>query len=199
MCGIIGTYHRSTLDANQKSVFFDMLMAGRVRGYDGTGIFNVSNGEVSMMKSRGIPEVLMAKEGWKEFWKKAIDESNIIVGHHRAATKGVISDENSHPFQHGHITMVHNGTLSDGVKVEKDGVDSDALCKLIADVGWKDAFESITGPYACVWWDANVKKLFFIKNYSRPLTICKFNGNHFWASEKELLQWVLKRRYPSYK
>jgi len=194
MCGIFGTYHSHAMDQKQKAIFWNMFQVGVVRGHHGTGLFAVAKDEVKHIKAGGPPHTLFWKEEFKEF-DKHLDESNLIVGHHRYATKGKVSDENAHPFQHGHITLVHNGTIHSGLDVKQDEVDSDKLCKAIADVGVRKAFSKISGAYACVWYDAKEKKLFFLKNSQRPLSIAKVHGNFYWASERPMLEWLIIRNY----
>lgn len=194
MCGIYGTYHTHSLDKTQKDILFNMFQVGHVRGPHGTGMFAVSKEEVRCLKTGGPPHTFFWNPGYEDFYKH-LDQSNIVVGHHRYATKGKVSDENAHPFQHAHITLVHNGTINSGLEVGADDVDSNILCKEIAEVGIQSAIAKITGPYAIVWWDAKEKRLFFIKNDLRPLAICRYMGNFYWASEKDMLLWILKRNY----
>lgn len=198
MCGIFGTYHQTCFDHGQKSILMDMFRVGMVRGVHGTGIVSIDNkNQMMWRKVGGEPYTMYWTEGFDEFIKKVINDSRFVFGHHRAATKGEVNDDNAHPFQHDHITLVHNGTLTGGVQLKDGEVDSDALTKLVAEKGAKEAFNQVSGPYACVWWDANQNRLNFIKNGGRPLVIAKARGNHFWASEGKMLDWLLSRHYSS--
>lgn len=196
MCGIWGTYHPTSFDSMQKDVLYQMFRVGLVRGMHGTGIARVGHDdEVEFMKAAYDPNGLMWTEGYDKFMPRVMDKSRFVFGHHRHATKGEINAKNAHPFQHGHITMVHNGTLTSGIDMTKFDVDSDGLCALIAEKGVHEAFAEVEGAYACVWWDANEKTLNIVKNGQRTLYIAKANQNYFWASEKKMLEWLLMRNY----
>jgi hypothetical protein len=203
MCGIFGTFSNFTIDTNQTKVFEDMLRVGVVRGEDGTGLMSVSpSGKHKMapdyIKIGGNPYDLMRDKIFAPFMSK-MGKAKIMVGHHRAATKGAINTDNSHPFMNDHITMVHNGTIREGIDMKKYKVDSDGLCALVAEKGPKEAFGSISGAYACVWWDDEQQNLFFLKNDERPLHMVHVRTNTYFASEAGMLSWILYRNINSLK
>jgi hypothetical protein len=196
MCGIFGTFSNFTIDATQTKVFDDMLRAGVVRGEDGTGIMSVSGTykklEPDYIKIGGTPYELMRDKIYAPFMNRA-SKGKILVGHHRAATKGAITTDNAHPFMRDHICMVHNGTIRSGIDMKKHAVDSDGLCALVAEKGPAAAFSSISGAYACVWWDSKKQNLFFLKNDERPLHMITVRMNTYFASEWGMLSWLVSR------
>lgn len=170
------------------------MLVGAVRGTDGFGMFAVDShkNDIRAAKVAGVPQNLFGTLPFKEFTTFMDKKATIAVGHHRSATKGTVNDQNAHPFHFGHITMVHNGTLTSGVDLKKFSVDSEGICAAIAEHG-VEAFSKLHGAYACVWWDSEKKQLHFFKNDERPLTIIKHRNSIIFASEWGMLDWLLRR------
>jgi predicted glutamine amidotransferase len=92
-----------------------------------------SNGDVKIAKAAASPPELFYDTGFREALNG--NQSRAFIGHNRLATRGVVNPFNAHPFQFGHITGAHNGTLETSCKWklrrlgigEKFDVDSQAL------------------------------------------------------------------------
>jgi len=199
MCGHFGAYNsKGLLPYTTTHVLWNMLMVGVVRGMDGTGFAAVDKNGANLraMKVAGGPWNLFGGAVWKEFKESVDRNASMLIGHHRAATKGSVTSANAHPFHHGHITMAHNGTLTNTIPYQFD-VDSDWLASQIAKSGI-DAFKDVHGAYACVWWDSSNKTLNFFVNKERPLSIVKYDNVFYWASELDMLKWTLGRQFKGY-
>ena len=107
MCGIVGVVSKA-YSINNGKIFNQLLIADQLRGTHGTGIFSVDNGEVSVYKKGMNSSDFMQMNKYHQLTKS---DPEILIGHNRHATIGSHTDSNSHPFQHGNIVGVHNGTL----------------------------------------------------------------------------------------
>ena len=201
MCGISGfmNYTNLGISPNNLNSFAQMLYAGAVRGMHGTGCFAVAEKAVQRVKVGGPVHRLLETPEFLDF-QKFVDKSwaRILVGHNRHATKGKIITEHAHPFQHGDIILVHNGTLNsfehlpDANKFE---VDSEAICNAISVDGPEKTIKSLKGAWALVWYNTKEKTLNIIRNKERPLGIAYHNKDPIiaFASETAMLQWCLNR------
>lgn len=203
MCGIWGGM--SSANVNKISDFtkfaYAAALCGTLRGTHSTGIVLVDNkGEVITHKSPVPGGVFVETKEGREHIDLA-SESKVFFGHNRHATVGKIEYSTAHPFTHGHITLVHNGSvhgyLSD-LRKYLEGYnpvnDSDAIAYALSVGDRVEVLESITGAYALVWWDAKEKRLYIARNSQRPLHVA-FTTTHrmYWASEAEMLHWLLFR------
>ena len=207
MCGIVGVCNFSKLGITSKDreIFVDLLLAGAVRGVDGTGAFFVDSHEKcrSVKKVGGPDEFLKDKVFSEVFkknfsWKQGSPDDVILVGHNRAASVGTISTQTAHPFMRKHIVMVHNGTIrqySNIPDMKKFSVDSEALCNSIAVLGIDKTIKELQGSYAIVYYDVKEKTLNFIRNDERPLSFASSadGKNMYFASEGQMLRWILGR------
>lgn len=214
MCGLHFVINSISNPRTEKLDDFmsDAFIANQVRGTDSSGVFQIGKGKDAVT---GLPPIRMYKDAVcgtdfvgnrqaKDILNLA-DVSTATVGHVRAATHGIISLQNAHPFQStredkSRIIGVHNGSLKQGWRMlrdtEKHQVDSSWLYERIAEDGI-DAFEGIDGAFALVWYDTlHPGKLFVARNEERPL---------FWAhtedgkgmiaaSELGMLGWLAGRR-----
>ena len=197
MCGIWGIVTRSKAGFFEYDLgtVYNMAIAGAVRGSDSLGIMQVDNdGRWSYIKKAGNPYELLSLEDWKKALESSKKSGKVIVGHNRYATRGSVTDENAHPFHHGKITLVHNGTISHGLKYD-DGieVDSEQLCIDIDRVGIKAALENVYGAWALVWHDYKENTLNILRNRERPLYYLQGQNSFIFGSELKMLEWIADR------
>lgn len=199
MCGLVGLINKANhgFTKEQQDVFSTLLLVDYVRGPDSTGIFLVTNqGDVHVRKEASDPIGYMASEEYREVMKKAWSRGAALIGHNRKATRGVVNDENAHPFVvDNNIVLVHNGTLwGDHKKIADVEVDSHAIAHAIHENGDVQAvMNSIDGAYALIWYDFKNKKLNFLRNKERPLWVCETWSSWLWASERAMLDFVIAR------
>lgn len=194
MCGIFGLLESSSsgLFSTDTKIIWGMSLLTSMRGADATGFIgvDVKKNQTDIMKAVGGP---WEWNNWKqsdEFMKRIVSKYNVVIGHGRAATIGKNVAQNAHPFKHGDITLVHNGTLRNFTsiksrhKLEFD-VDSEAVCYLINKIGLQETLDEIEGAFALAWWDAKNQTVNFIRNSERPLyyTISTNNKRLIFASE----------------
>lgn len=196
MCGIVGiiSMGRNAFWNAQQKAFKNLLYLDAFRGEDGTGVFGVTKeGNVQMLKSVLPAGVFVYSDEYKEFEKKMMHKFNIVVGHNRKATVGKITDETAHPFISGNIVMVHNGKLDNHRKHHDTEVDSEALCKYLAehDENLVEALSKLDGAFSVVWYNAQTKKLRFWRNDLRPMYHAVINGAGqpmtYFSSERSIL------------
>lgn len=200
MCGLVGlaTFKQNGFNYNEVDAFTNLLVVAAIRGPHGTGIFTVdTKGKRNLVKNVGNPYNLI----YTKDYTKAVDAQKqpyitVLAGHNRWATTGKHVTENSHPFFHGNITMMHNGTLKRYDKFPKVfEVDSESLCYAIDQMGIEDAVGYMDGAYAVVYYDSDKGTLNFARNYERPLYMSYSPKEKIlmWASEKGMAHWVNHR------
>lgn len=189
MCGLIGVAGKSSTAMDK--MFRVLLILDTVRGEHSTGVLLVdSHGLTSVHKAVGAPHELFDSRSYNLNLGWA---NNVMLGHNRYATKGVINKRNAHPFEHEHIIGAHNGTLATQYLLDdyKDyAVDSDNLYHHMSINGVQDTVKKLGGAFALSWYDTEDGTLNFVRNNTRPLYICysKDFRNVMWASEKWMLQ-----------
>lgn len=168
------------------NMFKHLLYINSYKNTDGTGVFRVDDdGELSMYK-RGLPSPDFLQ---LDLTKKLLDikaTTKFLVGHTRYGTVGGVSDKNAHPFQHGHITLVQNGTSHYGysglvrnkVEPKELKVDSEHVCWAIAQQGAKETFKEYEGAGVFIWYDSESKTLNITKNDERDLHFAKVSGTN---------------------
>ena len=206
MCGIWGIISKTSRFTYKEvnKIIPNMMIAGNLRGTDGCGMFSVHKpASTAVDKSEFIR---LSRQPYNSFFLlyhkefathlKEVDSTGYIVfGHNRAATKGKTSLENTHPFQTEHLTLLHNGTVNYGLKEYniKHEVDSACLAHMIEEKGMKYVAEHVDMAYALVWHDKRNHTLHIARNKDRPLHMVETDGAFYFASEKEMLEWILKR------
>lgn len=205
MCGLVGIY---TAELNKhlpqtKCLFGEMLFADTVRGEDATGFALVSDKKKGNGKHIQIYKKAMAGYDFLQLkgTKKIIGEArdtHLFMGHNRKGTKGGITDATSHPFQHGNITLCHNGTIhnhSAQTGGSKFDVDSEWLAWNIAEEGIEETIKKITGSFALTYYDSSNKTFNIIRNSQRTLFWCPIEDSDtiVYASEENLLRWTIER------
>lgn len=203
MCGIVGLMAGTTLSDKQLALFSGLLYLDQSRGMHATGIIKVNpwQKKVSVHKAAQSAQVFLGREDTHEFLEK--ERGRIYIGHNRYATLGdKTKDDNAHPFNEGHITMVHNGGVDRWTLDKLEGHDDDAVevdshmvCKTIAKDGIAEAIKKFSGAFTLVWWDSNERSLNFLRNKERPLWLCSLNeGSLVWASEREFIDAFVNRK-----
>lgn len=201
MCGIVGvlttekgTWSKDAVDFFKQSLFTDTL-----RGFDSTGVFltnkklkspNVFKKAIAapdFLQLRAVKNLISNNQDW-----------NIMIGHNRAATKGRVKDDTSHPFQINGITLVHNGTVYGHSKLpdgNKFTVDSEAITHSIAKIGPEETIKQLDGAFTLVWYNENDNTLNMVRNEERPFAFAKvkYRDTILMASEAHMLQWLAVR------
>jgi len=167
---------------------------------DSTGVFVVDkDGSMDLAKEATASYDYRQEEAYKDLCKKAFQTGRAMVGHNRAATKGAITDANAHPFVvDDRITLCHNGTLwGDWSKLTdaKVDVDSNAIAHKIheCDDDVEKALQQVNGAYALIWHDFKNNTLNFVRNNQRPLHYVETTNGWIWASEANMIEWILAR------
>ena len=195
MCGHVGV--AGDLLHTDIKMFKQLLAVGVLRGAHSTGIAAIdARGECIVHKK--------AQNSLDFLDNKRVDPllsatKKAIIGHNRYATSGSITNSTAHPFEHGNITLAHNGTLTSRRGLTNPtgfSVDSENICNtlsLCTQDGVKDVLESLHGAYALVWHDASDDTLHFARNEDRELYFAYAGKVLYWASEKKMLEWILDR------
>ena len=203
MCGVVGILTQGVANDKEVGLFKGLLLVDQIRGEHATGVakVNTRTNEVTILKKAMDSTDFLAMDEAKTFLND--NKAQIYIGHNRYATMGDKSKhDNAHPFQHEHITMVHNGgvdpfglDLLEGYEQQGVDVDSHMVCMTIAKHGAEKAIkEHLAGAFALIWWDSKEKSLNFIRNVDRPLYMAITSaGALVWASEKGMLDVFLKR------
>ncbi len=199
MCGIVGTAgnHYQT----EKNIFLELLHADVVRGKHATGLIQVKG------KCRTVNNFKLAYPA-PIFLDLPIVQQELVgflqntvsIGHNRHATKGAATEhKNAHPFEHGHISMVHNGSLTSWGDLTPTGenytVDSEAICRSLELNDPETVIKKLKGAFTLVWVDSNTDTLNFVRNSQRPMAIAMNTKTNkmYWASEMDMLVWSLNR------
>lgn len=195
MCGLVGI--AGALSAKDEHVMRRLLLQDYFRGTDSTGLAALrDNGkEVKIAKIASHPLDLFDSLRFKDALKGF--ESQVFLGHNRAATRGVVNNINAHPYHFGDIVGAHNGTLDyrcvqdlEDVLDEKFAVDSMAIFASIDKFGLEDTIKSLRGAWALTYINLADNTLNFIKNDQRPLwySFNKEMDRIMWASEYPMMQ-----------
>ncbi len=205
MCGIWGIISRTQrgLDRPDITITKQMMLDTIQRGENSTGLFMTDYMDPKKaptgVKVLGGPQNIYGNEPlWREIEDYVAQHAGCIIGHGRYATRGRVNSGNAHPFQHEHITMVHNGTIHAGVSYKKTGdaapdVDSHALAISMAEHGVMEALAKVRGAYAVVVHDAKEGCLYVARNDDRPLHAYATKDRFYIMSEGEFLKAIMKR------
>lgn len=209
MCGIVGfiTDEKSSGAYERKKFFINALLAGVVRGDDGTGAFFVPHdheGSADWCKQGAPASDFLAAEKTLERvgYGKSFDKYRAVIGHNRSATVGKVSTSNAHPFQEGPITLVHNGTLHTTWELPKGktdlkgvDVDSHVITHNLATHDAEEVIAKLDGAFTLIWHDARDQSVNIIRNDKRPLHIMPVTCEKtlLIASEAEMLAWLVAR------
>jgi predicted glutamine amidotransferase len=212
MCGLVGV--AGTLEARDEQLLKRLLVFDTPRGLDATGFARLSNaGVVNVCKIASHPFDLFGMTAFTSALSGY--NSQVFLGHNRAATTGAKTSYNAHPFQFGHIVGAHNGTLDKASwerleeKVgEKFDVDSAAIFACIAKFGIEETIPlmeegrtSGTGAWALTWFNTEDETFNFIRNKHRPLWYAYTEDfkKIIWASEYKMIDAALSMSNSPYK
>lgn len=199
MCGLVGLVckKQNGFSADHKNIFSTLLFVDTLRGYDSTGVFVVNNeGDVYVAKDEGMAPLFMASKEYDEAMRRAWNRGSAMVGHNRAATRGVVNDKNAHPFNvDNNIILVHNGTMRSDHKKHADvEVDSHAIAHLIHEKGSvEEALGAFYGAYALIWYNVEKGELNMVRNDERPLFWMELEDAWVWSSEASMLEFAVNR------
>lgn len=201
MCGIVGliTLNKTAGYQARRTWFEKALYVDTMRGKDSTGIACIYHPDEEK-------EVLVHKKAMNgnDFLDLKstdgilynMDKMSAIIGHNRWATVGGVNAMTAHPFQHGNITMVHNGTMDYWTGLDKDfDVDSEAICDFLSKEEPKKVLETLDGAFALVWHDALDNTMHFARNTERPFKFAfsKDKKTMLFASEA----WMISELAPA--
>lgn len=184
-----------------------MLVVNSLRGAHSTGLAGVNSRDkwdkekVSIVKAINSPYYLFDWVRSDEFFSRMLSNFDTVIGHGRYATRGAINADNAHPFEENHITLVHNGgitnfhALKDSTLDKEVEVDSRLVARLIERDGWEKTLPRLRGAYALVWYDSRDGSMHMARNKERPLVVGKMKKKEtiLFASEEATLIWAAER------
>lgn len=203
MCGHFGVagFGINTLDLK---IFRDLGIVSQLRGTDGAGVFQTRSmahktwdqSEFDKTGGNFIDLMYDADISKKSRLMQSMSV-DVMMGHVRAATKGVINDANAHPFDFSNIVGAHNGTLRDKAYDHPTKTDSELLFRDINTRGMEVVLSELDrdSAFALVVYSHVDKHLYFVRNELRPLSFAflKDRGVMYWASELKMLKYILRR------
>lgn len=188
MCGIIGLVARNLggFSMRDMEMLQWMSIINTVRGQDSTGFFaTYRNKQAEAIKIGTHPFHLFRTKEWNTFKQAAVNRGRMVIGHNRAATRGVVNTENAHPFVENNIILVHNGTLwshTNLTKVEVE-VDSNAIAHALAEKPYQEVLPEINGAWALIWYNTETERLYAARNEDRPLCLIETKDSWVLSSE----------------
>lgn len=202
MCGLFGMMGPG-ITKRDTEFLYNLAIVSQIRGLDGFGIsqFHQRESNPKVFKSaddfnyHAIKKFEAAEK--KDLFNSLFD--SVFMCHVRAATVGEVLVKNAHPFTTNKYIIAHNGTLVESkYRHGKDNYcDSYYLSKDIDKRGLQTVLEELDSKsaFAITLWDKKEKMMSFTHNSLRPLAfaINKHRSVVYWASEKNMLEWLLGR------
>lgn len=211
MCGIV--FAGGPLGSRDVALFEKMLYCDVFRGDHSTGVFSgftvAGESFLKMEKAAVASDIFLRSELWDAVRTHKVESTitkgsfishqpKFMVGHNRYATAGAINNRNAHPFQHGKITLVHNGSLVDQSLLPDSNrfqVDSENVAWSIDKIGIDETIQKLHGAFVLVWHNSEDQTLNFIRNDERPFHFVEANtGEWFGASEEDMIMWIMTRK-----
>ena len=200
MCGIVSLFNGETMYSRDVQLAFSQLLAANtVRGVHSTGLMYGGLFESEVYK-KAVPGYDFVELPVVDRILTSYEDNKFLIGHNRAATRGTVTARNAHPFQHGHITGVHNGTLTTykALVTGKDPyypVDSEYIFAGMEQSSVANIIPQINGAFNLLWYDSSTDTVHMIRNEERPYYFAKITNKSllFGASEMAMLQWILNR------
>jgi predicted glutamine amidotransferase len=201
MCGIVGyiTLDDDTLEHAKNKFFTEALFTNTLRGADSTGVMTLKNKFQWAWTKNAVPAPTFISE--KDF-RNRDTKTWCSIGHNRAATVGAVTTDNAHPFHHGQVMLVHNGTLRSTYDMlhrsNNITVDSELITYNLSKVKpeeAKDILGKLWGAYALIWFDARDKSVNVARNTERPLHL-GINSDEtilYFSSDGHLLNFIGQR------
>lgn len=203
MCGLVGIATSTFLSNGERAAFKDLLFVDTLRGEHSTGVFSVdTKSNVDYFKQPIDGPTFIQLNAYNKLFDRPTN-LRILAGHNRKATVGKVNYDNAHPFNHGEIIMMHNGTLKSQGGLEKAGqfgTDSECIAYNLSQVepdNVEEVINKLNGAFALVWWDNRDETLNFIRNSERTLYVGQSNSKRpmtiSWASEASFLNLAHRR------
>jgi hypothetical protein len=197
MCGIAGfvSFDNAYSSFKSKNSFaIDALFFSCLRGMDGTGIAAVVdvNGEPTVYK-KAMPSydfLQMKKTG---LLLSSVDKAKALLMHTRSSTRAAANDQNCHPFTYDHITLIHNGHITNHRQLAADcnhDVDSAYVAYAFSKAPAIEVLPKIHGGYCFVWHDAKEGTVNIARNDQRPMCyveVPEWNGIAFMSEHLQLM------------
>jgi hypothetical protein len=173
MCGIVGVISSAALTYQNTNIFKHMLQMDVVRGKDSVGMISLTGTEITCAKSVTSPTDFLDHRRVQPILAGAV---KALVGHNRHATKGKVSANNAHPFEHGPVSLVHNGTLTFPMPPDSTLFDTDSECIAynLSRIQPEEAggfISTLNGAFTLVWFDTRDSSWNMIRNEERPLKL----------------------------
>ncbi len=202
MCGIIGmASSKGTVGYLQRKKFIhNGLYADALRGFHSTGLLMVPSNaqEDIVIHKKAMPAGDFLDTKAVDSLIADVDKYQYIIGHNRHATKGGITSRMAHPFNHGNISLVHNGTLNTQYYLPKGSSftsDSEAITYALNEQGSDETIKDLDGAFALVWHDDEDDTLHMVRNDERPMSFAFVENEDtmLFASERRMLDWIAIR------
>lgn len=199
MCGIVFVFSDNGITIDYRKYFEQGLYADALRGFHSTGVFgiNKNTSEVKSFKKAFQATDFLDMKGARNILDNSFNY-NCFVGHNRWATKGEVIHKNAHPFKHGNITGVHNGSLWSQYGLPDNTrfpVDSENIMYSLDKIGIDETIKKLDGSFALVFHNAEDNTLNMVRNDDRPLHFAYANEYKtiIGASEPGMIRWIAER------
>lgn len=180
MCGIYGYVGCK----KNTSYLLEQLEKLEYRGYDSCGVCYGDDNKIAIYKCVGNTNCLRKYV--------PVQEYTFAIGHTRWATHGTINKINAHPHIYKNYIIVHNGIISNYLKLKSDNniidtyseTDTEVVAHLLDKYSIEELFNILEGNYAILFINKNEpNKIYFMCNKC-SLLICKYENNCYISSDK---------------